>query len=503
MDPESSRTGSSDRSASLQLRICELERARAEIDISLHRARSELGELHNLKAPIYSLPNEVLALIFESGQPSGPHAGHHPTRVYEAQVTRRWREVALSDASLWTHIYIGNGARSQLELESAAVCLGRSKAAPLMVVVEIDGHTKDEGEISAICALIGPCLNRWESCYVKSDWAKGLTMLFQSLSTNAMVPILLRTLEVHHMEHLASIPMDWGGRLFSAAPSLKTVALKGVTLKRIQLPLQCAAALHLESFSRHPDMISRELLCDVLKNSSNLTSLTLSGDLIDETLTDTTIHLPSLRTLRLRAAEVGLTIPATLIAIRAPALQILVLESVIEDDLQPFFESLGDHTGTKFPALCSLTICQDDEHNFSIRTWDQLMLAFPTITDFVFSYHSLDKFFMALQSPPTPTTHLAADRTPWPDLRVLTLSDQKLSAGADVRPVHLLSAIADRNAKGHPLSKLRLSKPIVRQLKNLHHWELLCKQVAKVEHFQLYRKDAQYLITWHSGISHR
>lgn len=447
MDPESSRTGS-DRSASLQLRIRELELARAEIDISLQRALSELGELNNLNTPIYSLPNEVLGLIFESGRPLELQRGQHPAPVYEAQVTRHWREVALSNASLWTHIYIGNGVRSHLDLERAAAYLRRSKAAPLKVVIEINGHTKDEGVISAICALVGPCFNRWHSCYVKSDWAKGLSMLFQSLSTNTKIPIHLRTLEVHHMEHLASI-----------------------------------------------SVISRELLCDVLKNSSTLTSLTLTGDVIDDTLADTTVHLPSLRTLRLRAAEMGLTIPATLIAIRAPALQILVLESVIQDDLQPFFGSLGDHVETKFPALCSLTICQDDEPNFSVTTWHQLMLAFPTITDFVLSYHSLDEFFMALQPPPTPTTHAEMEPTPWSKLQVLTLSDQKLSAGADVRPVDLLSTIQKRNAKGYPLSKLRLSKPIIRQLKSLNHWEPLGKQVAKVEQFKLCHKDSEYLIT--------
>ncbi|KAF7974250.1 hypothetical protein HWV62_35526 [Athelia sp. TMB] len=491
--------GSKDRSAALQLRIRELELARAEIDLSLKRARRELGELNNLKTPVYSLPNEVLALIFEAGHYSEPHIGKYPARVDETQVTRRWREIALSDARLWTHIYMENGHK--LHLERAAEYLRRSKAAPLKVIIEIGGRTKDEEEVRAMYNLVGPYLRRWESFYVKSDWAKGLSVFLQDLHSNT-IPALLRTLEVYHREHRSALSMDWSGKLFSAAPLLSSVALRGVTLEHLQLPLQSVKTLHLESRYHPEDMISRRLFCDVLKNSSALTSLTLGGDVIDETFADTTVDLPSLRSLQLRAAEVGLTIPATLIAIRAPILETIVLETVIEEDLQPFFGYLEGSTTTKFPLLRSLTLCQDDDHNFTTATWMQIMRAFPTITDFIFSYHSLEDFLLTLQSSIHPSEKVSdADSALWPALQSLTLSDFKLSAGADVRPVHLLSAIKKRIEMGSPISHLRLSRPIIRQLDNLNHWVPLCMLVPQTHQFTLYPKDSLQLITWRSGIS--
>jgi hypothetical protein len=53
--------------AVLQRKIDELETARAEIDLSLAHARSDYGQITNRKTPVYSLPNEILAIIFDAG----------------------------------------------------------------------------------------------------------------------------------------------------------------------------------------------------------------------------------------------------------------------------------------------------------------------------------------------------------------------------------------------------------------------------------------------------
>jgi len=152
--------------------------------------------------------------------------------------------------------------------------------------------------------------------------------------------------------------------------------------------------------------------------------------------------------------------------------------------------------------LRSLTLCQDDDHNFTTATWMQIMRAFPTITDFVFSYHSLEDFLLTLQNSIRPSDRVPGiGSTVWPALQTLTLSDFKLSAGADVRPIHLLSTIEKRIEIGHPISRLRLTKSITRQLKTLNHWDPLCKLVPQTEQFTLYPKDSLQLITWRSGIS--
>jgi hypothetical protein len=51
----------------LQRQIDELVVSRAAIDISLIFARSELGQIRNRRTPVYSLPDEILAMIFDTG----------------------------------------------------------------------------------------------------------------------------------------------------------------------------------------------------------------------------------------------------------------------------------------------------------------------------------------------------------------------------------------------------------------------------------------------------
>jgi hypothetical protein len=51
----------------LQHKIDELVIARAAIDMSLTLARSELGQFRNRRTPVYSLPDEILAVIFDTG----------------------------------------------------------------------------------------------------------------------------------------------------------------------------------------------------------------------------------------------------------------------------------------------------------------------------------------------------------------------------------------------------------------------------------------------------
>lgn len=129
------------------------------------------------------------------------------------------------------------------------------------------------------------------------------------------------------------------------------------------------------------------------------------------------------------------------------------------------------------------------------------MHALPTITEFALSYHTLDDFFLALQDT-GPASDPAVGVPRWPDLHTLTLSDHGLSAGADIRPWHLLSTVEKRIEMGHPLRKLRLSKSIIQQVKNMNtktHWNDLCERLT-VELFSLYPKRAEELIIWHSGL---
>jgi hypothetical protein len=68
------------------------------------------GEPTDNVSPIVPLPNEVLSAIFEAGcllPPSQPP--EPPFEILVSQVTRRWRNVAITTPNLWIQITISSG----------------------------------------------------------------------------------------------------------------------------------------------------------------------------------------------------------------------------------------------------------------------------------------------------------------------------------------------------------------------------------------------------------
>ncbi|KDQ08651.1 hypothetical protein BOTBODRAFT_118404, partial [Botryobasidium botryosum FD-172 SS1] len=68
---------------------------------------STLRFRHNLITPIYRLPNEVLALIFQFAE-SSPYNSLQPLEsrvpLNISAVSRVWREIALDTPQIWTTI---------------------------------------------------------------------------------------------------------------------------------------------------------------------------------------------------------------------------------------------------------------------------------------------------------------------------------------------------------------------------------------------------------------
>jgi hypothetical protein len=391
---------------------------------------------------------------------------------------------------MWTNIYIQAGKPSHVA--RAATYLIRSKASPLTIILNFDKQSANHADIQSACEIINPHVDRWQELYIESDWRQGLFRCIQSIP-NITAPFL-RHIEIDlkvngdDVEHNI-VP----NRTFAmGAPRLTSIRLKGVGLQCFLPPLASTKILHIDE-PLFPMTTTCEEFCSMLGRSSALTHMVIGGDVIENWMPNVTLDLPSLRFLAIRVYDAP-TIPALLIAISAPKLESMVLESVIEPDLAPLFRTLHTAARPKYPLLRSLTLCEEQAHGFTPSTWSQLMQAFPTITHFTLSYHTIDEFFLALQqTDPNSSTVIP----PWPDLNTLTLSDYNLSAGADVRPTLLPPTILARIAIGHPIQKLRLSKSILRHLRSRKQLVGLRGQVA-VEQFLLY-PDSDNLITWRSG----
>ena len=352
--------------------------------------------------------------------------------------------------------------------------------------------------VEAACYTITPHVDRCQELYVQCNWSKLIYTFFDCFLTNTPAATLLRCVEIDFESHID----DWEYPIFkevlfpAGAPSLASVRLRGIGLHHCQPPVASLETLYVEY---HPsqDIINSWELCSMLRGSSALTHMTLVGDGIlsrVSNVTRVTLDLPSLRCLAIRPeSDDSQSIAAILIAISAPKLECMTLESVIASDLEPFFLAFDASAGLKFPLLRSLTLCEDQDHGFTLSTWGQFMHAFPTITHFTLSYETLDDFLLSLQEPHTDSNSSVVTAR-WPNLHTLSLS----TGVDDVHPILLLPTVLARIAAEHPIHKLRLSRAIVRELRSSGGIDALIERVL-VEQFSLYPNSNDFLITWKSG----
>ena len=106
-----------------------------------------LKSRRNTHSPVSSLPPEVFAIIFSflclPGVPSlGGNTGQNPTRLHISQVCQQWREMALRQPLLWSHINFDT-------LSSAGVSeiLVRTKLVPLYLEAKVSNRYWDDVKI--------------------------------------------------------------------------------------------------------------------------------------------------------------------------------------------------------------------------------------------------------------------------------------------------------------------------------------------------------------------
>ena len=202
------------------------------LKVSLRASIRALRSRRNSLAPISSLPTEITTLIFSFLRPTSS-ASLKWLRV--AHVCHQWREIALNQPLLWSHIDFTN-----LSSVGAAAILDRAKTAPLYLEARVfDGHW-DNARFSAFEEQLLACVPR--ICHL-------------SLSTD--IPQFPKTLErlISPAPTLERLSLDCRGpipeTLFSSITprlsflelrggcgiSWKSPLLKGLTYLDIRLPL--------------------------------------------------------------------------------------------------------------------------------------------------------------------------------------------------------------------------------------------------------------------------
>ncbi|KZT64038.1 hypothetical protein DAEQUDRAFT_67952 [Daedalea quercina L-15889] len=128
---------------------------------SLLKRANELKSEFNELTPISTLPDDLLGEVFrhyaadlanidgvwDVSHPSSRLPGGPYTWIIVSHVCRRWRDVALHFASLWTNVLVTPSE------ELVAEVLRRSRLAPLDVVVCFDPYTMD-AQLGSFCLVL-------------------------------------------------------------------------------------------------------------------------------------------------------------------------------------------------------------------------------------------------------------------------------------------------------------------------------------------------------------
>ncbi|KAJ7348965.1 hypothetical protein DFH08DRAFT_935975 [Mycena albidolilacea] len=120
--------------ARLEDEICSLQSTKStlllqleSIDWSLSHLKAKYATAKNRMAHIGSLPNEILARIFESGRDLNIPGGE-TFEVLASHITTVWREVAINTPSLWNMLEIAPSTSAQM----LAIYLARAKASEML-----------------------------------------------------------------------------------------------------------------------------------------------------------------------------------------------------------------------------------------------------------------------------------------------------------------------------------------------------------------------------------
>ncbi|TFK60347.1 hypothetical protein BDN72DRAFT_850586 [Pluteus cervinus] len=268
---------------------------RFQIDDQILALKQQIQKLQvarNAYLPISSLPNEVLSNIFLICRRK-PYSDRPDIRVLLTLtwVCHHWRDVALSDSSLWTYI----GGENFLW---AAECLSRSKEAPLEVI--FDGPCTSD-----VRTLLLFQLHRFKRLEVDYGSDQNVPGAIDAFSNALKHPApMLESLSLHHIS--ISTILSSG-----VSPSLHTLSLYGgfITWAPNILPLSGLKNLSIQSPELQIFAIS---FVQLLPSSlPRLETLRLDGIFCSSPASTSSHHLskrvyfPNLRKVRIGGGEVA------------------------------------------------------------------------------------------------------------------------------------------------------------------------------------------------------
>ncbi|KZP25236.1 hypothetical protein FIBSPDRAFT_929482 [Athelia psychrophila] len=380
---------------------------------------------------ISSVPNEILAAIFEAGHRLDRN---FPFELLVSSVTSHWREVALDTPNIWTRI---KRRPYQKDLAGTTAYLDRSKAAPFHLAVDIGvpvfehdslrtDHTQTEFDnLSTFGILLAPHMKRCNHIEISfgmelaihhgypdldydadpAKWLNSIIRHFRSLAAP-----MLRSFEVTaHNDVNLFTHTDTSYQIFGGGtPSLKCIDIIGVGLRLCIPPLSSVHSIQLQLPHGSHMLITCQDLCAMLSTATQLSHLKIIGDIVYNWSFSSTTTLPSLRTIFVGVEpyscsrgmhEHGLQLSGLLNAIDAPLLELLLIQGIGQHDLD---RSPLARCQLKFPNLRWLILEDVERPNTFIPNLAQ---EFPSVQHLLYRSHDIGVFLSAPQL--------------WPQLRTM------------------------------------------------------------------------------------
>ena len=420
--------------------------------------------LINQIAPIYSLPDEILADIFEVGHtPLSPIPAPRAGLAFEilvSQVTRRWRNVAICTPHIWSRIEISPTTGRHL----VAVYLRRSGVVPLDLFIDFEPRYFGSEAASAIASAdfshqlrlhsgwqaVIPHLSRCRNIVASPGCLENIDEMWSAF--HSVTVMLLERFQMIHDFRRTSIDHVFDG----GAPALRDVRIGG--LQYCVPPLANVTSLVLWNLNIVLDWSHlRDTVGGLLSLTHFVIGIPLDGLFLPDGF-ESAIRFPSLHTLRIVADYI---IPFEfLLSIFAPSLDSLELEGITSEDLRYFCNNDALRVLEKFPCLQSLTFLDPNVDDISQETCTSFCNMFPHITHLAFDFNqtqpmSLEHFVEAMVSNTTNSDTTQSHILP----ELHTLSFSKLHPSS----INLLSDIVStRHALRLPLTLVHVPKAALR-----------------------------------------
>lgn len=308
----------------------------------------------NDNAAISTLPNEILAAIFQAGHDSQAVGDHFEILI--SSVTKHWRDVALATPPLWTVILC---AVVRQQLEATALYIHRSKAAP--IELKIIMHRMKRTDFGHLCQLLTPHFSRCNRLAIESNYKRmtELSALFRCL--HAVSAPLLRLIVIDFQASVDdAISLFARGRIFTGGtPRLTSIRITNIGLQACLPPLSSVNAIYIHDQYYRSTGITIDEWVQMMSSAPSLVHLEMHVDItVNHRTASLVVEMPLLRTLSIRALAVPELEPAFhafLGCTTAPQLEVLILKNVNPDSeytIRPNpFPSLHTHF-----AICLLQL---------------------------------------------------------------------------------------------------------------------------------------------------